>query len=550
MLVPPKQATEPAPVESRPGRYAALLAFADRWPFPMLFLLIVLSNGSGSVFNIAYNNYLIIRYLEEDQKQAFRQLLPVYNVVAYPICLTLAIVWLFRPLARCLDELRGGRPVRPAHMERCRYLLVNLPYYQVCLNVLGWAPGAVVFPLGICLLGGWENADYIWIQFFVSFFVSTLLVTTQTFFSVEWFLVRVLYPEFFRDARPADVVGVRHVPFGVRLGLFWFTVTFVPMAALLTVALNFTAAKRDFNELRGLAIGVFIVAGGSAALIAWMVGENLRRWLSAHSQATEQIAMGDDEIRIRELRHDEWGKLTDRFNEMAAALGRARYVRETFGQFVGVDLLEEILDVYRGLGGDVQTITVMFADIRGFTQRTAGEAPERVVELLNRYLTLAVGAIEDPETGGLVNKFLGDGFMALFGAHRRHADHADRAVRAARQLLAQVNQLNGQLVADGQAPLAIGIGIHTGPALVGCIGATMKDHTGRQRLRKEFTAIGETVNLSQRLEQLTKTCGGPVILSEQTRACLREPARLIDVEPQCVPGFEQPIKVYRLDGCP
>ena len=71
-----------------------------------------------------------------------------------------------------------------------------------------------------------------------------------------------------------------------------------------------------------------------------------------------------------------------------------------------------------------------------------------------------------------------------------------------------------------------------------------------QRLRKEFTAIGETVNLSQRIEQLTKTCGGPVLLSEQTRACLSEPVRLTDVGPQCVPGFERPLTVYRLEVCP
>ena len=518
-----------------------------RWPFPTLFVLVVLSNVAGSLFNVAYNYYLIVRHLDVPQQEAFERVLRVYNAVAYPVCLALVVVCLFRPLARCLGDLRHGRPVEPERMERCRRLLVNLPFYQVLINALGWAPGAVAFPLGICVLGGWHNAGQIWIQFFVSFFVSTLLTTSQTFFSLEWFIVRVLYPEFFRDARPADVRGAHNVPFWLRLVLFWLTVSVVPMGALLTVALNFTATNRNVEELRGLAIGVFIIAGGSACVIALMVGENLRRWLTAHSSATREIARGNDEVRIGELRHDEWGKLTDRFNDMAAALGRARYVRETFGQFVGADLLEEILEVYRGLGGEVRTITVLFADIRGFTARTAGQAPERVVELLNRFLTLAVGTVEAPETGGLVNKFLGDGFMALFGAHRHYADHADRAVRAACRLLGQVGQLNAQLAADGQAPLAVGVGIHTGPALVGCIGATMEDDSGRQRLRKEFTAIGETVNLAQRLEQLTKSCGGPVLVSDQTRAWLREPVQLSCVGPQCVPGFEKPVTVYRID---
>ena len=547
MLLPRNQPTEATAADTRPGRYAAFIDVVRRWPFVSLFLLIVLSNVVGSLFNVAYNYYLIIRYLEPGQQQAFDRVLRVYNLLAYPVCLAVVVVWLFRPLARCLDDLRAGNPVRPARLENCRRLLVNLPYYQVLINALGWAPGAVVFPLGICLLGGWHNATYIWIQFVVSFLVSTLLTTSQTFFSLEWFIVRILYPDFFRDARPAEVIGAHRVPFWVRMFLFWLTVTVVPMGALLTVALNFTEANRNFDELYTLAIGVFVVAGGSAGVIALMVGENLRRWLTAHSWATEQIALGNDDVRIRELRPDEWGKLTDRFNDMAAALGRARHVRETLGQFVGVDLLEEILEVYRGLGGDVRTVTVLFADIRGFTRRTAGEAPERVVDLLNRFLTLAVGTIEDKESGGLVNKFLGDGFMALFGAHRHYADQADRAVRAARQLLSQVDHLNEELVADGQAPLTIGIGIHTGPALVGCIGATMKDQAGRQRLRKEFTAIGETVNLAQRMEQLTKVCGGPLLLSERTRACLRDPVRLMELGPQCVPGFERPMAVFRLE---
>src|SRR5262249_32045171 len=155
-----------------------------------------------------------------------------------------------------------------------------------------------------------------------------------------------------------------------------------------------------------------------------------------------------------------------------------------------------------------QEITVLFADIRGFTRRCSQETPERVRMLLNRYFALAVGAVKDRAgKGGYVSKFLGDGVMALFGAITPRSDHADLAVASALEMLRRLNAFNAELEAAGQAPLNVGVGIHSGPALVGCFGA---------QTRKELTAIGETVNLAQRLEQLSKTAGGPILISQRT----------------------------------
>src|SRR5260370_32334747 len=154
---------------------------------------------------------------------------------------------------------------------------------------------------------------------------------------------------------------------------------------------------------------------------------------------------------------------------MAAALARARHIRETLGQMVGAEVREEILDRYPGLGVDVEDVTVMFIDIRGFTRRSACEPPQRVVELLNRFFTLSLAAVRRHE--GHVNKFLGDGLMALFGVPRACEDHPDRAVAAALDLLAELPRWNDELKREGRVPLVVGIGVHTGPALVGCIGA-------------------------------------------------------------------------------
>ncbi|HZT82263.1 MAG TPA: adenylate/guanylate cyclase domain-containing protein, partial [Gemmataceae bacterium] len=312
------------------------------------------------------------------------------------------------------------------------------------------------------------------------------------------------------------------------------------------VALNFTQGRLgDFALLRQLSLGVAGVSVASSALIAWLVGSQLVGWVGAHTAATERVTEGDYGVRIAGRRPDELGRLTDRFNDMCAALERAQVEREVFGEVVGPDARDEMLDS-RGLGGEVREVTVLFADIRGFTHRSAGEAPEQAVDLLNRFLTHAVAAVQGQN--GHVNKFLGDGILALFGAPRKQADHADRAVRAALELLTRLERLNQELVAGSQLPLRVGIGIHTGPALVGSIGAALSGSDGKKRFRREYTAIGETVNLGQRLEQLTKTCGGPVLLSEQTRDRLNGGLPLTCLGPQRFPGYEGTLVVYRVEA--
>jgi adenylate cyclase len=520
-----------------------------RHPLAAFFVLAVLSNAAGSVFSILYNNWLIVlHYLSPRQVEAFWDTVWVYNLVAYPVCLAV-VAALLRPLARCRRQLLGGGPVSPGLLALCQRRLVNLPALQVCINFLGWIPGAAVFPLGICLLGGPENIGAIWWQFAVSFLVSALLTTVQTYFLVEAFLFKYVYPDFFRDERPAAIEGgVFRITFRQRMILYWIAVALVPLIALLVVELNATSDNRDWlDDLRRLALGVTVVAVVSSAVIGAVTGRTLMTWLKAHSAATDQIAAGDYDYRIEEKRPGEFGRLTDRFNDMAAELARARGDRETFGQMVGPEVRDE-MHRYPGLGGEVEQVTVMFIDIRGFSRRSAGEPPERVVCLLNRFFTLSFLAIE--RHCGHVNKFLGDGLMALFGVPRACEDHADRAVRAALDLLVELARLNDELKREGQEPLLVGIGIHTGPALVGCVGATLGGEGSGPRTRKEFTAIGETVNLAQRVEQLTKCCGGPVLLSEATRLRLRSAPTTECLGRQAVPGFAEGLVVHRVVESP
>ncbi len=516
-----------------------------RHPFVGLFVVIIWPNALWSAANLGYNNELIVKYLDftPAQRHAFWDIgFTVYPTVSW-IAGMAVCVWLIQPMRAYLLALDGKRKMTAGLKQAAQRRVVNLPLYQLVINFLLWLPGGVVFPAVICTVGGTEKAPWIVVQFFASFLVSALVTTFQTFVLLERFLLVHLYPRLFTDVRPVDVAGAVLLPFQLRLWLLWWAVALGPIVVLGLIAANLVVRE---SALIPLVLGVVAFGIFTGWIIMRAVGNDLGHWLTTHTAATREIARENFDARIAELRSDEWGRLTDSFNQMAQDLSRGRHVHDTFGHFVGVEVRDEILQHFTGIGGNVQEITVMFADIRGFTQRSAGKPPEEVVQLLNRFLSLSVEAVETK--GGWVNKFLGDGFMALFGAPLPRSDHADRAVAAAADLLSRLAGLNRDLVQQGEAPLRIGIGIHSGPALVGCIGATIPVAGGRERMRMELTAIGETVNRTQRLEELTKTCGVMVLISDATRLRLQCPPPLTCVGSQAIRGSNEPMVVYTVEA--
>jgi adenylate cyclase len=189
-----------------------------------------------------------------------------------------------------------------------------------------------------------------------------------------------------------------------------------------------------------------------------------------------------------------------------------------------------------GLGGTEQEITVMFVDIRSFTARSAHLSPMKAVGLLNEFLRAMVEAVEG-EHGGMINKFLGDGFMALFGIGSDSRNHADKALAAACSIQRTMERLNAQRAARGEDAIQIGIGINTGPAIVGSIGSPE---------RMEFTVIGNTVNVASRIEALNKTLSTSLLLSKDTRDALQRAADLRELPPQPVKGVDALVQVFTL----
>lgn len=517
---------------SRKGWLRTFIGLGRRYPLATSVLVIIFSNVLGTAFNFAYNILLIVHHhLKPEQIDIFWQVATIYNLIAWPIGLGVhtCVLW---PIESAHIRMRRGESISPQQWQVCQRVLVTCPLYLIGINTLCWIPGAIVFPFFLPWLGGMDNATEIGWRFVASFVVSGLLTIVTTFFLVEEFLIRILYPIYFPRSSPAEVAGIP-IPFFYRLAMLWMAVAAMPLIAILVVAWELHQSTYEYLFwIILITIGISLFFGG---LICYIVGAGLLRWLKAHEAATNRIAAGNFLEPIRLPRPDEWGHLTDHFNNMMAALKAAEDMRETFGQIVHPKVRDAIMERFPQTTVVYQEISVLFADIRGFTKRTAGQPPEIVGPLLNSFLAQALAAVEDK--AGLVNKFLGDGVMALFGAPEPRTDHADVAVAAAVTLLERVQQLNQELVQRGQPPLNIGIGIHSGLALVGCFGTAK---------RREFSAIGETVNLAQRMEQLTKTLASPILLSYSTRQKLTTAIPVESLGEQPLPGSNAIFEIFRV----
>ncbi len=217
-------------------------------------------------------------------------------------------------------------------------------------------------------------------------------------------------------------------------------------------------------------------------------------------------------------------------------LAREEVARANYSRFLPEYVVRQMLEHPESfkLGGVNQTITVLFADIRGFTRLSEHAPPEQVVQLLNRYFSAMTEVIF--AHGGTLDKYIGDGLMALFGAPTASPEDASNAVAAAVEMQRQMDGINEELRAAGLHEISIGIGLHTGEATVGYIGSER---------RSEYTAIGDTVNLSARLESNAQ--GGQILMSERTKTAAESPFPFRPRDPITVKNRVQPVPLFEVE---
>jgi adenylate cyclase len=216
---------------------------------------------------------------------------------------------------------------------------------------------------------------------------------------------------------------------------------------------------------------------------------------------------------------------------LAAASARDR-VTNLFGQHVSPQVVDRLLAIGAGEISEMRKVCVMFVDIRGFTAAAREKTPAEVLARLEAAFAILVEIVD--RHGGIVNKFLGDGFLAMFGAPIDDSEAAANAVRAGREMLRAIDESNK----GDPWPIRIGIGVHIGEVVTGTVGSPR---------RKEYTVIGDTVNLASRLESLNKDVGSQFLVSDAIRVAAGEAIGDADpLGPVAVRGYTEPVTVWRL----
>jgi class 3 adenylate cyclase len=289
------------------------------------------------------------------------------------------------------------------------------------------------------------------------------------------------------------------------------------------------------GDLRTRFFIVVLVVAIISVLVARLLSAYIEEPLVELSRVAQKIESGDLTVESHTKGEDEVGQLARALNAMTRGLRERERIKQVFGQYVTNQVSEKILNGEVNLTGERRTATILFSDIRGFTAMSENMSPTEVVTFLNSYFTEMVEAVFLEE--GFLDKFIGDGLMAVFNALGDSPDHAQRAVRAGLRMKALVGKINGERSVLGKPPIEIGIGIHTDDIVLGNVGSLK---------RLQYTAIGDGVNVSSRVEALNKEFGTTLLITETTYALVKDSFNCREMPAAALKGKANPLKFYEV----
>jgi adenylate cyclase len=410
---------------------------------------------------------------------------------------------------------------RPATRDETR-LVLHAPLRLFVIQLSLWLGGALVFGI---LNFGYSGPLGVRVVIIV---VITGLVTASCAYLLTERLLRTAAARALADSSPE---GIAVPGVATRAVLAWALGTGLPTAGI--VAIGIMALTGDPSTTRRT-LGITMVALGSIGIAVGLLAVTLAARTTADPigsvrRGFEKVQSGDFDVRVPVYDGSQVGQLQLGFNRMAAGLAERERIREAFGAYVDPDVADHILREGTDLAGEEVEVTIMFIDVRNFTGFAERHPAPEVVAAINRLFEVVVPVIHDH--GGRVDKFVGDGLMAVFGAPNRQPDHADQALAAALGIASALE--SSDLV------LKVGIGLNSGPVLAGNIG-------GAGRL--EFGVIGDPVNVAARVEAATRQTGDTILIAERTKSLLNGTRpQLTEREGVTLKGKREQVAVYTPD---
>lgn len=459
-----------------------------------------------------------------------------FYLACLPLLLLVSIALRVRreaPIIEGMEAIQAGTALEPGTLERMRKAALSAPGRAALSVGFGWTllhPAALAF-------GMWRFGEHQqeWPEMFLAGILIAPLMGTMCKLTVEALLkpaIRLLFAKgglhTYRIARNRTMTR-RLIVVG---GIWVYT-----LLVLISLTYRTLLGPDSMQEglIRLLQLDAFFLAAslGMLVTLAYLSRRMMSEPLQNVLDSLQRVHDGDLTVRLPLEVADNLGILAERFNYMVEGLRERSQMQDAFGRYVSPEIARKAITGPLSLGGESREITVLFTDIRGFTALSESLTAEELVSLMNRYFELVVTCIRS--NGGHVNKFIGDGLMALFGAPEKSARHAEHAVRSALAIEAAMDRFNMDQRANGEPELPVGVGIATGPVIIGNVGS----HD-----RLEYTAMGDTVNIASRIEGLNRMLNSTILVSERTYQEAKESFVFLELGDIHVKGKRDSVRVY------
>jgi len=433
------------------------------------------------------------------------------------------------PFEARLSDLPIVESALDEHPASAVLRLAGVPYQLTAVPVL--APDVI----GV-LIAGFKINDAVALE------IKTITRSEVSFENDGKIFASTLSDEAHKKALESDLASISDTdPTVIRIGTRRNLVLRAPVAQGVAAYLerSWDEAIEPLEKLRRLVFFVGLVGFLLTALVGLFVAGSVTAPVAELVAATKKLSEGDLDTAVDIRQNDELGQLGKAFNDMAGGLREKERFRSVLNKAVSKEIAEELLK--KGmieLGGEERRVTVLFSDIRSFTTLSENLSPQELITQLNAYFKRMGAAIQRER--GVIDKYIGDAIMALWGAPVSAPDDAVRAQRAALAMFAELDRLNDTRRDASLPPLKIGVGLNAGTAVAGNLGSES---------RASYTVIGDAVNLASRVEGLTKHYGAGIIVT----ASVREESSGADflyrsLDLVRVKGKKKPIEVFELLG--
>ena len=389
--------------------------------------------------------------------------------------------------------------------KQVKKLLVNLPFAYSLIGISGWIIGFLInFIFTFYFKIEYQVSVFTYLLELSLYYAFTLIFTFMgSFFILETISRKYVLPHFIPDGHISEIKGVLSPSITLIYILLYITICLFPCFILFSTLIrnsNFVLSEQNIKTM--ILIGIILIL---SFLLSIVISRFYSKPLLRLKDCAQSIANGNYDIRTGITTGDELGILSDTFNDMAVSLKEKELMYDTFGKVVTPEIRNWLLQGNTNLGGETVCATILFCDIRGFTTLSEQINPKQVVTLLNKYFSSMEQCIVKHK--GIINKYIGDAIMAIFGVPLSNPNQALDAYNCCLDMRKTLIELNKELDAENLPQIRFGIGLHTGNVLAGNIGSNSK---------MEYTVIGDTVNVASRIESLCKEYNCDLLISETT----------------------------------